>query len=150
MIILLFSCYCSHWPSSCLIDLRIQNSLHVQFIILLEMKALRLCHSSCVCIIFFLKKTVKKNEFIFCLFICLGDLFYLHFCYFSNSHFYTPASKKVTEILNVLKEHLLACCRNDYDTLLALDENNHQHTGASESQINNLPQSVVQVHSKLV
>lgn len=33
---------------------------------------------------------------------------------------------------------------NDYDALLALDENNHQHTGASESQINNLPESVFQ------
>jgi len=52
-----------HWPSSCLIDLRIQNSLHVQFIILLEMKALciyHLCHSSCAYIIFFSRKDIKK------------------------------------------------------------------------------------------
>ncbi|KAL6903520.1 hypothetical protein ACP4OV_004333 [Aristida adscensionis] len=36
---------------------------------------------------------------------------------------------------------------NDYDALLALDENNDQHTGASGSQINNLPESVVQSNS---
>ncbi|XP_028067490.1 E3 ubiquitin-protein ligase RLIM-like [Camellia sinensis] len=33
---------------------------------------------------------------------------------------------------------------NDYEMLLALDENNHQHGGASRHQINILPQSTVQ------
>ncbi|KAM1036607.1 hypothetical protein ACFX2C_031508 [Malus domestica] len=33
---------------------------------------------------------------------------------------------------------------NDYEMLLALDENNHQHAGATAHQINNLPQSTVQ------
>ncbi|XP_010243979.1 PREDICTED: uncharacterized protein LOC104587902 isoform X2 [Nelumbo nucifera] len=33
---------------------------------------------------------------------------------------------------------------NDYEMLLALDENNHQHGGASLSQITGLPQSTVQ------
>lgn len=32
---------------------------------------------------------------------------------------------------------------NDYEMLLALDENNHEHCGASESEISNLPQSII-------
>lgn len=33
---------------------------------------------------------------------------------------------------------------NDYEMLLALDENNHRHGGATRAQINNLPESTVQ------
>lgn len=36
-------------------------------------------------------------------------------------------------------------CRDDYELLLALDENNHRHGGASTHRINNLPESTVQV-----
>ncbi|KAK6781172.1 hypothetical protein RDI58_023356 [Solanum bulbocastanum] len=36
---------------------------------------------------------------------------------------------------------------NDYEMLLALDENNHQHGGSSSRQINNLPQATVQNES---
>lgn len=36
---------------------------------------------------------------------------------------------------------------NDYEMLLALDEDNHQHGGSSSRQINNLPQSTVQNES---
>ncbi|XP_076892775.1 uncharacterized protein LOC143544587 [Bidens hawaiensis] len=36
---------------------------------------------------------------------------------------------------------------NDYEMLLALDDNNHQHGGATHAQINNLPQSTVQAEN---
>ncbi|KAK9062565.1 hypothetical protein SSX86_019752 [Deinandra increscens subsp. villosa] len=36
---------------------------------------------------------------------------------------------------------------NDYEMLLALDDNNHQHGGATYAQINNLPQSTVQAEN---
>lgn len=44
-----------------------------------------------------------------------------------------------------LKAYFFHSYRNDYEMLLALDENNHQHAGASVRQINNLPQSTIQV-----
>lgn len=48
--------------------------------------------------------------------------------------------RMVTQLLDSDREFN----ENDYEMLLALDENNHQHLGASVAQIGNLPESVVQ------
>nr|XP_010918876.1 uncharacterized protein LOC105043149 isoform X2 [Elaeis guineensis] len=50
------------------------------------------------------------------------------------------ADTTISSILQVQRDFN----ENDYEMLLALDNNNHQHSGASENQINNLPQTVIQ------
>ncbi|GMH08013.1 hypothetical protein Nepgr_009853 [Nepenthes gracilis] len=49
----------------------------------------------------------------------------------------------VTQLLNADQEFN----GNDYEMLLTLDENNHNHLSASFAQINNLPQSTVQTEN---
>ncbi|GAB4844097.1 hypothetical protein Ancab_014062 [Ancistrocladus abbreviatus] len=51
--------------------------------------------------------------------------------------------RRVTQLLNSDREFN----ENDYEMLLALDENNQEHLGASFDQITNLPQSTVQTES---
>lgn len=54
-------------------------------------------------------------------------------------------SRHLPYVLQLLELRDIFDCRDDYELLLALDENNHQHGGASTSRINNLPESTVQV-----